>query len=731
MEQEKEYLEGTVEAITFRNDQNGYTVLMLSDGVRLTTAVGIMPAVSVGDHVVLQGVYGTHKTYGSQFQVTALEVTRPQTAQAILAYLAAGSIKGIGPAIAGKIVEQFGENTLDVMEKEPERLAQIKGISAKKAKEIGEQYASQFGVREVMLRFASFGITAVESLRIQKALGGNSVEKIEQNPFLLCGDQIGFTFDRADGIAASLGFAEDDGLRVEAGVIHVLRHNSGNGHTCLPSNKVCQVVSGLLSVTQDAVYMAAERLIESKRLVRTSLQGKEFFALPYYYGLEEYIAGRMNMMVQFPPAPIYALPERIDAIESANHIQYGELQREAIVKALSDGVLVLTGGPGTGKTTTIKAIITLLEQQKQEFALAAPTGRAAKRMADLTGCDAKTLHRLLEVEWGEDDRLVFTRNEKNPLKVDAVIVDELSMVDVSLFAALLKAMRLGCRLIMVGDENQLPAVGAGNVLGDILASGKVPVVRLDTIFRQAMESAIITNAHKIVAGELPDLTLREGDFFMVHESNPVRAAKLARDLCTTRLPAAYGYDPMADIQMLCPSRMGETGSVRMNQLLADALNPPENGKDEITLKRGTFRVGDKVMQVKNNYDIVWTSADGKQGTGVFNGDIGILLSVDRVTGTLSVRFDDRVAVYTQEDAGDLELGYAITVHKSQGSEYECVVIPVTGIPEKLAYRNLLYTGVTRAKGMLVLIGADGNVAYMVKNHVKSLRYTTLTTLLTG
>ncbi len=728
-DQESEFLEGMIEAVTYRNDQNGYTVLQVSNPQGTVTAVGIIPAAEVGDNVVLQGNYTTHKTYGSQFQVTAVEITRPKAVESILAYLASGAIKGVGPVMAGKIVDLFGEQSLEVLEKEPERLAQIKGISLKKAKEMGELFASQFGMREIMLRFASFGITTVECLKIYTALGSRSVEKIEENPFLLCTDAIGLSFDRADQIASSLGLAEDSLFRVEAGVLHVLRHNLGNGHTCIPCDKVSVVAANLLSVNTDDVFIAMERLKEHKQLSTVEFDGKVYAALPRMFEREDYIAKRLTMMLQFPPKPIHALPERIDAIESANAIEYGEHQREAIMRALADGVLVLTGGPGTGKTTTIKAIITLLEQQKQEFALAAPTGRAAKRMTDLTGYEAKTLHRLLEVEWGDHDTLQFNRNEKNPLDVDAVIVDELSMVDVNLFHALLKAMRLGCRLIMVGDVNQLPAVGAGNVLGDIIGSGKVPVVCLDTIFRQAMESLIITNAHKIVGGNMPDLSRRDGDFFMVHEANPVRAAKVLQELCSTRLPNAYGLDVMEDIQLLCPSRMGETGSVRMNQLLSNVLNPPEFGKEEITLKRGLLRVGDKVMQMRNNYDIVWTDSKGKKGSGIFNGDIGILLSIDRISGILSVRFDDRVAVYSADDAADLEQAYAITVHKSQGSEYECVVIPMVGIPEKLAYRNLLYTGVTRAKRLLILVGTDQGVEQMVSNHVKALRYTLLQKLL--
>ena len=723
-------LNGTVQAVTFQNPQNGYTVLQLTAQERLITAVGSMPGAAAGDHVTLRGRFVTHKTYGEQFEVHAMEIVRPQTADAILTYLSSGAVKGIGPATAAKIVDLFGENTLEVLEKEPDRLAQIKGISLRKAREIGALFAAQFGMRALMLRFSSFGFTPVESLRIMKELGAGAVERVEANPYLLCEPKVGFSFDRADALATALGVLPDADDRVESGVLHVLRHNSANGHTCLPEDKVCQVAARMLDVNEDAAYMAVERLCEAKRMMRAMRGKTAFLALPSLFDDESYIAGRMRMMLQFPPASIVALPERIDAIESANGIHYADRQREAITQALSAGVLVLTGGPGTGKTTTIKAIITLLEQQNMEILLTAPTGRAAKRMTDLTGREAKTMHRLLEATRDERDRSVFARNEQNPLAADAIIVDELSMVDVTLFAALLKAMRLGCRLIMVGDENQLPAVGAGNVLGDIIASAVVPVVRLTEIFRQALESRIITNAHRIVQGQLPEPGDRNGDYFVVHEGNPVRAARMLTELCTARLPAAYGLDPLQDIQLLCPSRVGETGSVRMNALLSETLNPPAFGKQELVNKRCRLREGDKVMQVRNNYDIVWTGRDGQQGSGVFNGDIGTLISIDRVSGTLSVRFDDRTAIYSAMDADDLDQAYAITVHKSQGSEYECVVIPTVGIPEKLRYRNLLYTGVTRAKRLLVLVGTDEAVARMVHNHVKSLRYTMLTQLLT-
>ncbi len=728
---ETEQLQGTVVSITYRNERNGYTVLQLASEGRLITAVGAMPAASPGDSLLLEGSFTTHKTYGSQFQVTRLSLRPPQTAEAVLTFLSSGAIKGVGPATAAKIVDLFGDRTLEVLEKEPARLAQVRGITLKKAKEIGAQFAERYSMRELMLRFSAYGLSAVESLRILEALGAECVEQVEQNPYLLCREEIGFAFDRADAMAAGLGLSPLLPARLESGALHVLRHNAGNGHTCLPRHKVCEVAARLLRVEPGEVDAAVDRLLADGRAVERNLSGRPFVALPLYYECEQAVCDRLRLMLAYPPAPVEALPQRLEALELATGIHYDERQKAAVFRALSDGVLVLTGGPGTGKTTTIQAIITLLQGQNLKVALAAPTGRAAKRMSELTGGEAKTLHRLLEVAYSDEQGAAeFGRNERHPLEADAVIVDELSMVDVQLFDALLRAMPLGCRLIMVGDENQLPAVGAGNVLGDILVSGLVPVVSLHTIFRQAMQSRIVTNAHKIVAGETPDLTCRDGDFFLAHAPTPRAAAALLCDLDATRLPAAYGLDPLTDIQILCPSRMGETGSVHLNQLLCERLNPAGAGKREWTGPRGLLRVGDKVMQTRNNYDVAWTRADGAEGTGVWNGDVGLLLSLDPATGVATVRFDDRVAVYAGEDWADLEQAYAITVHKSQGSEYPCVLIPVIGIPQRLAYRNLLYTGVTRARRLLVLAGEERTVAHMVQNHVKSRRYTMLAHLLT-
>lgn len=724
-----EQIEGTVESITYRNETNGYSVFKFNCDYGEIAAVGQFSALSAGDMLRLEGFFETHKIYGQQFHVESYEQVRPATSEAILKYLSAGAIKGIGPSTAAKIVARFGENTLDVMENEPRRLSQIKGISVGKAEKIGEEYKKMFGMRDVMLKFVGMGISTEESIRIYKRFGSGSVEKITQNPYRLCFDEIGFSFERADSVARGLGLENDNEFRVESGIEYILKHNLSNGHTCLPRDKVVSLAARLLGVSEDCADVGCDRLCEERRAETFEKDGREFIALSRIFEAESYCAGRIDTMLSYPPAPVTALESQISAIETANGISYDEHQKQAIVSALSKGILILTGGPGTGKTTTLRAIITILEQQGLEFSLAAPTGRAAQRMSDLTGCEAKTLHRLLEAERDENGYMTFGKNQKSPLDTDAVIVDELSMVDSLLFEGLLKAMKLGCRLIMVGDRNQLPAVGAGNVLGDLYDSGRLPVVCLDKIFRQAMESRIVTNAHLIVSGKPPVFSKKEGDFFLVKEASPLVAARKVAELCSSRLPAAYGFDPFEDIQVLCPSRKGDTGTGALNERLSELLNPPEFGKAEYKTEKASLRVGDKVIQTRNNYDVAWTSVDGKQGSGVFNGDIGILQSIDRATGILCVRFGDKIALYSSTDADDLDKAFAVTVHKSQGCEYNCVIIPTVGIPPQLMFRNLLYTGVTRAKKLLVLVGTEQSVARMAENDRKTLRYTALPALL--
>ncbi len=729
MQEKLERLVGSVQRVTFHNAQNGFTVLELRTPGETVTVVGVMPQVTPGEELEVMGRYDFHDTYGPQFKAELCERAMPSTAAAILRYLTSGGIKGIGPATARRLVDKFGADTLRILEKEPERLQEIKGISAEKARRLSEEYGRQFGVREVMLFFSRFGLTPDQSLAAFKRYGAAAVDKIKADPYLLCGEGIRLSFETADAIARSMGFAPDDPCRVEAGAEYVLRHNLGNGHTCIPREKLLPVAAGLLGCDTAAVDEACDRLVLSRRLVEKSIGERPFLFLPQWYEAEQYCAQRLAMMLRFPPERETAAEEDIDRLEAEWGITYAARQREAIRAAVEKGLLILTGGPGTGKTTTLKAIIRLLEDRQLEISLAAPTGRAAKRMTELTGREAKTIHRLLEVSWGEDERQSFLRNEKNPLDCDALIVDELSMVDVGVFESLLRALRLGCRLILVGDSDQLPSVGAGNVLHDLLEAGVLPTVRLTEVFRQAMESLIVTNAHAIVQGSYPQLDKRDNDFFLLTQPNPYKAAATVADLCARRLPEAYGYDPLADIQVLCPSRKMEMGTVSLNNILQERLNPPDPSRPEMTRKSFTLRQGDRVMQIKNNYDIVWTRENGEGGSGVFNGDVGTLDSLDPLTGTLTVRFDDRLALYTGEDIEQLELAYAMTIHKSQGSEFPCVILPLLDVPPKLQYRNLLYTAVTRARKLLIVVGSRRVVEAMVDNDRRTKRYTVLRPML--
>ena len=588
-----------------------------------------------------------------------------------------------------------------------------------------------FGVRDVMLYLGQFGITPAEALRVWKLWGAAAVDKVKANPYLLCLEGLNIGFERADHIAMELNFPAEDEHRVRAGILYVVRHNMSNGHTCLPEKKVLEISAQMLGISHETATSVMAALKLEKSLIPEQMEGTDFVFTPAYHHHEVYAAGRLKMMLCFPPMPFHGIEEDIDAVEQEKGIHYETMQRQAIVQALSRGILVLTGGPGTGKTTTLNAMIRLLEWKGQKVALAAPTGRAAKRMSEVTGKEAKTIHRLLEVEWNEEDHPVFARNEKNLLECDALIVDELSMVDAALFASLLSALPLGCRLVMVGDSDQLPSVGAGNVLHDIIDSGILPVVRLQEIFRQSMQSRIISNAHRIVCGEMPELADRSNDFFFLKEANSSTIASTIVDLCAHRLPKSYGYSPMNDIQVLCPGRKGDLGVVELNKQLQQELNPPARGKREITIRGTLLREQDKVMQIKNDYDITWTKEDGSTGTGVYNGDVGILEIADRAAGAIVVKYEDREAVYTVESAENLSLAYAMTVHKSQGNEFDAVIMPMYPGPPQLYFRNLLYTAVTRAKRLLILVGYPSVVKTMVDNNKKTRRYSGLKHFLTG
>ena len=716
---------GEVERIVYRNEENEYTVIEVGCGDESITAVGIMPQVFEGEEVKLIGTFKSHSQYGEQLSVTAFERSMPTTAIGILKYLSSGALKGIGPATAARLVKEFGEKTLEVMESEPQRVALLKGISLEKANSFSEQLKMNTGIKELMLYLGAFGIETAEALQLWKRFGSNTIEIIEYNPFALYTEGGGISFETADLIAKHKNFEADSSVRIRAGIAHVLRHNLRSGHTCLPENKLLSTTSEFLQVELFKTESALDEMITDGTLMRECFNDRNYIFLPQYHTSESYIAGRMKMLTRYPVDPVRNIEDEINGVETRHNISYAKLQRQAIFEALNKGLLILTGGPGTGKTTTLNGIIEILRRNGQTVLLAAPTGRAAQRMSELTGCEAKTLHRLLEVQWTSEEIPEFKKNERNMLNCDVLIVDELSMVDSVLFENVLRALPMGARLILVGDSDQLPSVGAGNVLSDLISSGVLPYVKLTEIFRQSQESLIVTNAHKIVKGEMPVLDIKDNNFFFLPCGDMLQARELIVSLCNERLPKSYSYSPLSDIQVLSPGRKGILGTGELNAALREAINPPSPKKDEVTFGFTTYRTGDKVMQVKNNYNISFIKDSGEFGEGIFNGDIGIVEQIDKISKRMQVRFDDRVAVYDSECASDLELSYACTVHKSQGNEFNAVIMPIMKNSKYLFYRNLLYTGVTRAKNLLIIVGNRESIEYMVGNNLRTLRYSGL------
>lgn len=717
-------LTGEVESVLFRNEDNGYTVIeILSD--EEITAVGIMPEINPGEEVRLIGNFKNHPTYGSQFSVTTCERQMPSTTAGILKYLSTGAIKGVGPVMAQRLIEEFGEATLDVIKNNPERVSKIKGFSKRRANDMSSQLKQVMGIRELIIYLEKFGISPHDSVIVWKNFGSSSTKYIESNPYILCSDEINIPFDVVDNIAKSLNHNIDKKYRIRAGISHVLIHNKNNGHTCLPKNKLIETACSFLEIDFEKGNEILNEMLLDNTLIEEIVNEESFVFIPSLFQSEIYAAARLKMLLRFPAPQIPKVKNQIKQIEIDENIKYAEMQKQAISMALNTGLLVLTGGPGTGKTTTLNAIIKILKNNGQKVALAAPTGRAAQRMSDLTGCEAKTIHRLLEVAWDLKDKPVFNKNEENLLNCDALILDELSMVDSQLFDSVTKALPMGCRLILVGDSNQLPSVGAGNVLADLIDSKTIPVVTLTEIFRQSLESLIITNAHKIVHGEMPELNIKDKDFFFLPSNNIMQISNTIVDLCSRRLPNSYGYSVTEDIQVLSPGRRGALGANDLNKHLQDSLNPSSKNKQEITLGFSTYRLGDKVMQIKNNYNISWTKDNGETGEGIFNGDIGFLTEINKSAKTLKIVFDDKVAMYNSDDAMDLDLAYATTIHKSQGNEFTAVIMPVYGASPKLYYRNLLYTGVTRAKKLIILVGSERTISQMVNNNRRTKRYSGL------
>ncbi len=729
-EREMVQLRGTVEQILYEDAASGFAVVEMDTGEEYLPAVGPLQGVAPGEALTLTGQYVAHPKFGYQFKVVLFERSLPETAAAIRKYLASGAVKGIGAALAGRIVDAFGDETLDVLEKDPSRLAEVRGISQKKAEALIKEFGQLFSMRTVMIFLAQYGLSSSQSVRIYKKWGPMTTDLLKQNPYLLCGDDIRVEFQAADRMAASMGMERTSPERIFAAVTHVLRHNLHNGHTCLVRDKVVLLTRKLTGLGEDSVEIEIDNRLDAEELCVLRRKDKDFLFLPGLYAAEKYIAFRVELMLRNRYFETRDVDAMIARVEEEKGIVYEELQRRAIREALSRSILILTGGPGTGKTTTLNAIIELLEQEGMKLAIAAPTGRAAMRISEVTGHDAKTIHRLLEVDFSDESRSRFLHNEQTPLDADAVIIDEMSMVDAELFESLLRGIRPGCKLVLVGDSDQLPSVGAGNVLRDLIASGKVPTVELRQVFRQAAESLIVTNAHRIVRGEMPDLTVKDRDFFFLSRLGEEAAARTIVDLAAERLPKSYGFSPLADIQVLAPQRKGTAGVYELNARLQERLNPAAPDKREHKGLLCTFREGDKVLQNRNNYDVEWDK-NGEKGMGIYNGDIGRIRSIDNASASIVIDFDGRVCSYPFEMAMDLELAYAITVHKSQGSEYDAVILPILGGYDKLYFRNLLYTAVTRAKKLLVLVGSAKRVEYMVGNHRRNLRYTGLRYFLAG
>ncbi|MDE6776149.1 MAG: ATP-dependent RecD-like DNA helicase [Ruminococcus sp.] len=722
------HIEGSVENIVFRNTSNGYVVLDLDSGGEMIPVFGNLGDIDEGEMLSLEGEYINKGKYGIQFSAEYCERKLPQDKINIEKYLASGAVRGIGPGLARKIVQTFGDQTLEIIEKNPQRLREVKGISQQKCDEIAAEAAKLFSLRILTSYLSGFDIKPADAMKTFRKYGSDSIQLIKLNPYVLCSDSIGIDFGKADSVASSLDIPRNAQSRIIAGMQCILRAFALYGNSCMLIEHLLKTVSERLEISEKEFYEAYNTAIDNNDLYNYVIDDSEFVYLPDYFIAEQFIADRIHILNDFAPPEDFDFNKLIDDEEKKNSIKYAEKQRTAINMAMSRGIMILTGGPGTGKTTTLNAVISLLEKRGCEVLLTAPTGRAAKRMSDLTGRDAKTIHRLLEAIYDQSDNLVFARNEKNPLKCDAVIVDEMSMVDSLLFEKLLRALRIGCKLIMVGDFNQLPSVGAGNLLKDMIQSGAVPTVELTEIFRQAQKSCIITNAHKIVAGEYPDITQKNNDFFFFSRNDYGKATELIVDLIKRRLPNAYNYSPLNDIQIIAPSRKGTVGTIELNRILQEHLNPPDGKKAEYRYFSNIYRKGDKVMQTRNNYNIPWTK-DDESGMGIYNGDIGRIISISVPKQSAVIDFDGRIAEYPFDILPQVELAYAITVHKSQGCEFEAVIMPVMGVFQKLAYRNLLYTAVTRAKKLLILVGTEKDIEKMVDNDKRTLRYSCLKKML--
>lgn len=728
-----EVRKGYVEHIVFRNNDNGYTVFQLVSEEEELTCVGLFSVLAEGELVQVSGYMKEHPLYGEQLQVEQYELLAPEDETAMERYLGSGAIKGIGAAMAARIVRRFKGDTFRIIEEEPERLAEVKGISEKKAMEISAQMEEKKDLRQAMMFLTQYGISVPLAVKIYQQYGNRTYQVVEENPYRLADDISGIGFKIADEIASRIGIHTDSDYRIRSGLLYVLLQATGEGHTCLPKEDLLHRASALLGVEEEQMETQLMNLCMDRKLVMKEQNGKVMVWYGQYYYMELNVAKMLhdlNLECEMEESQIV---KKLSKVEKQASITLDEMQRKAVVEAVKNGVLVITGGPGTGKTTTINAIIRYFETEDMEILLAAPTGRAAKRMTEATGWEAVTIHRLLELSGvPSDDRSTasFERNEENPLEADVIIIDEMSMVDIFLMNALLKAVSVGTRLILVGDINQLPSVGPGCVLKDIIRAGSCPVVQLTRIFRQASQSDIIVNAHKINRGEHVILDNKSRDFFFLQRQDPNVILRVVLALVQEKMPRYVDARP-TDIQVLTPMRKGSLGVENLNEMLQRYLNPPSPEKNEKETARGRFREGDKVMQIKNNYQIEWEARNRygiaiDKGTGIFNGDMGIVQQIDLLAETMEVLFDDyRTVTYSFQMLEELELAYAVTIHKSQGSEYPAVVIPLLTGPRMLMNRNLLYTAVTRARSCVTLVGSPETFAQMIDNASEQTRYSGL------
>ena len=732
---ELEELYGKISSVIYTNEENGWTVLrMETDGGTDATVVGTLPSAYPGEELHVFGEWTTHPNHGRQFKSEYAERSLPRTKDDIYKYLAGHAVKGIGPATAALIVDRFGDRTLDVLERQPERLTEIRGISPAKAEAVTRDFRRQAQLRRLMEFLCAYGLKPLLAVRLYRFYGEEAMDAVSEDPYIIASPHIGGSFAEADRLALEQGAAADDPRRVRAAAVFELRHNAGNGHCFIPTDKLAAATACFIGVEHDSALAAIEALAESGAVVRTELTGRDVTYLAALYAAETRVAARLLGMVAEKPSAVDA-DGLLDALEREQGVKYAPKQREAVRLAAKSRVMALTGGPGTGKTTSLRAILAVFDALGLTTLLTAPTGRAAKRMSSLTGRDAATMHRLLGAGFSPDgESVVFARDEENPLDCSAVVLDECSMVDITLMDALLRAMPEDARLVLVGDADQLPSVGPGRVFADILSSGVIPAVRLTEIFRQAGKSRIVSCAHQINAGEQPDLTANTGGLFFLRRGEAVRAAETVSELCSARLPSRMGI-PVQDIEVLSPTRRGEAGTVALNRRLQAALNPPAEGKNEKIFGSVTFREGDRVMQIRNNYDMIWRkespSGPPETGAGIYNGDMGEILAIDAESETLTVDFDGRIAQIGFDALSELEHAWAVTVHKSQGSEYRAVVLAVGEAAPRLMTRGVLYTAVTRARELLIIVGDEGAARRMIDNHVQSRRYSGLKLRLKG